>query len=109
MRPHYVIRSAGVRVVTGILVGLVVLQPTGCSSKAAVKPDGAAQSVVDVVSRQTGFHPSDVHCPSGVEAKVGGQFDRHFTGSEGKAYVANMSITKVDGERVEFQVNTHPS
>lgn len=109
MRPHYVIRSAGVRVVTGILVGLVALQPTGCSSKATVKPDGAAQSVVDVVSRQTGFHPSDVHCPSGVEAKVGGQFDCHFTGPEGKAYVANMSITKVDGERVEFQVNTHPS
>jgi hypothetical protein len=109
VRPHYVIRSAGVRVVTGILVGLVALQPTGCSSKATVKPDGAAQSVVDVVSRQTGFHPSDVHCPSGVEAKVGGQFDCHFTGPEGKAYVANMSVTKVDGERVEFQVNTHPS
>jgi hypothetical protein len=44
-----------------------------------------------------------------VEAKVGGQFDCHFTGPEGKPNVANMRITKVDGERVEFDVNTHPS
>lgn len=109
MRPHHVIRSAGVRVVTGMLVGLVAVQLTACSSKTTIKPDGAAQSVVDVVSRQTGFHPPDVHCPSGVEAKVGGQFDCHFTGPEGTSYVANMRITKVDGERVEFDVNTHPS
>ena len=103
------IRSAGVRVLTGMLVGLVAVQLAGCSSKATIKPDGAAQSVVDVVSKQTGFHPTDVHCPSGVEAKVGGQFDCHFTGPEGTPYVANMRITKVDGERVEFDVKTHPS
>jgi Domain of unknown function (DUF4333) len=87
---------------------LVTVLSAGCSSKPTVKPDGAAQSVVDVVSKQTGFHPGDVHCPSGVEAKVGGQFDCHFTGPEGKQYVANMRITKVDGELVEFAVNTHP-
>jgi Domain of unknown function (DUF4333) len=84
MRPHHVIRSAGVHVVTWMLVGLVALQLTSCSPKSTIKPDGAAQSVVDVVSKQTGFHPSDVRCPSGVEAKVGGQFDCHFTGPEGK-------------------------
>ncbi|BBX43572.1 DUF4333 domain-containing protein [Mycobacterium simiae] len=92
-----------------VTVGLMGVLAIGCSSKTTVKPDGAAQSVVDVVSKQTGFHPSDVHCPSGVEAKVGVQFDCHFTGPEGKEYVANMKITRVKGAEVDFDVNTHPS
>jgi hypothetical protein len=94
-------------VVAGMLATLVVL--TACSPKSTVKPDGAAQSVVDVVSSQTGFHPTDVHCPSGVEAKAGQEFDCHFTGPEGKPYTAHMRITKVDGERVDFDVRSRPS
>jgi hypothetical protein len=90
-------------------ISLVGVLATGCSTKSTVKPDGAAQSVVDVVSKQTGFHPTDVHCPSGVEAKVDVQFDCHFTGPEGKEYTANMKITKVNGEEVDFAVNSHPS
>jgi hypothetical protein len=101
-------RIAQVAALAAIVSATTILS-AGCSSKATVKPDGAAQSVVDVVSKQTGFHPSDVHCPDGVEAKVGTQFDCHFTGPEGKAYVANMKITKVAGDNVEFDVNTHPS
>lgn len=100
-------RSAQVAVTAAILVTTVLA--AGCSSKSTVKPDGAAQSVVDVVSKQTGFHPGDVHCPSGVEAKVGVQFDCHFTGPEGKEYTANMKITKVNGDEVDFAVNSHPS
>lgn len=100
-------RIAKVAVAAAILVMTVLA--AGCSSKSTVKPDGAAQSVVDVVAKQTGFHPSDVHCPSGVEAKVGVQFDCHFTGPEGKEYTANMKITKVNGEEVDFAVNSHPS
>jgi Domain of unknown function (DUF4333) len=100
-------RIAQVAVTAAIVVTSVL--SAGCSSKSTIKPDGAAKSVVDVVSKQTGFHPSDVHCPDGVEAKVGGQFDCHFTGPEGKEYVANMNITKVTGDNVEFDVNTHPS
>jgi hypothetical protein len=93
----------------GVILSLMAVLSAGCSSKTTVKADGAAQSVVDAVSKQTGFHPTDVHCPSGVEAKVGGQFDCHFTGPEGNQYTAIMRITKVDGERVDFSVNTHPS
>jgi uncharacterized protein DUF4333 len=100
-------RIAKVAVTAAILVMTVLA--AGCSSKSTVKPDGAAQSVVDVVSKQTGFHPSDVHCPDGVEAKVGVQFDCHFTGPEGKEYTANMKITKVNGAEVDFAVNSHPS
>ncbi|MGZ4510671.1 MAG: DUF4333 domain-containing protein [Mycobacterium sp.] len=97
------------RVVAGVLVGLVGMQLAACSAKTTVKPDGAAQSVVEVVSSQTGFHPTDVNCPSGVEAKVGQEFDCHFTGPEGKRYTAHMRITKVDGEQVVFDVKSRPN
>jgi Domain of unknown function (DUF4333) len=101
--------SGRFRVVAGVLVSLVGLQLAACGTKTTVKPDGAAQSVVDVVSRQTGFRPADVSCPSGVEAKVGQEFDCHFTGPEGKPYTAHMRITKVEGEQVVFDVKSRPS
>jgi hypothetical protein len=95
------------RFAAGMLVALVAL--TACSGKTTVKAAGAAQSVVDVVSSQTGFHPTDVSCPSGVEAKGAQEFDCHFTGPEGKPYTAHMRITKVDGQEVDFDVKSRPS
>jgi hypothetical protein len=93
------------RWVIGALIGVAALQLTGCGK--TVKPDGAAKSVVDVVSRQTGFRPNDVHCPAGVKAKVGVEFDCGFTGPDGP-YVAHMRVTKVAGDDVEFDVKTQP-
>ena len=98
--------GTGARFAAGTLLALLAL--SACSSKPTVKPEGAAQSVVDVVSGQTGFRPTDVKCPSGVEAKVGQEFDCHFTGPEGP-YTAHMRITKVDGDRIEFDVRSRPS
>lgn len=93
-----------------IAVGLMAALLAGCSSiTPTVKPDGAAKSVIDVVSNKTGFHPNDVSCPDGIPAKAGTQFDCHFTGPDGKQYTANMRITKVDGQAVDIDVNTHPS
>jgi hypothetical protein len=37
--------------------------------KSTIKPHGAEQVIVRVVSSQTGFRPADVRCPSGVEAE----------------------------------------
>ena len=79
----------------------------GCGGTSTVEPDGAERSVVDVVSRETGFHPDDVRCPSGVEAEVGGTFECEFTGPEGP-YVAHMRILEVESEKVVFQVRTRP-
>jgi hypothetical protein len=79
----------------------------GCGESVVV-PEGAERSVVDVVSRETGFKPKDVRCPSDVEAKAGGTFECQFTGPKGVPYVAHMRIVKVEGERVEFYVNTRP-
>ena len=95
------------RFAAGMFVTLFAL--TACGVKPTVKPAGAAQSVVDIVSSSTGFRPTDVSCPSGVPAKVGNEFDCHFTGPEGKPYTAHMRITKVDGERVDFDVLSRPT
>ena len=66
----------GARLGAAVLIGAAVLQLSGCSK--TIKPGGAAKSVTDVVSQQTGFKPSDVTCPSGVDAKVGQEFDCHL-------------------------------
>lgn len=106
--PHSggLISRIGVRFGVGVLIGAAALQLAGCTK--TVKAEGAAQSVVDVVSKKTGFKPTDVTCPTGVTAKVGGEFDCHFTGPEGP-YIAHMRITKVDGDNVEFDVTTRRS
>jgi hypothetical protein len=80
----------------------------GCG-KSTVKPAGAARTVADLVSSQTGFRPTDVKCPSGVEAKVGVTFNCHFTGPAGQAYTAKLKITKIQGTTVTFDVNARPS
>mgnify|MGYP001199931638 CR=1 FL=1 len=93
------------------LVALLVvplLAGCGSSGEKTVKPDGAERSIENVVGKQTGFRPTDVKCPSGVEAKVGVTFDCHFTGPEPRPYVAHMRITKVDGASVRFQIDTLP-
>ena len=90
-----------------ILAAVSVVLVSGCGSK--INPDGAAKSVVDVVSKQTKFKPTDVTCPSGVDAEVGTEFDCTFTGPEGKQYTAHMKVTKIEGDNVEFYVESKPS
>jgi hypothetical protein len=90
-----------------VLVASLAMLTAGCG--ATIKADGAAQSVVDLVSKQTGFKPNDVKCPDGVDAKVGTQFECHFTGPEAKQYTAKMKVTKVNGADVEFYIQTAPS
>jgi Domain of unknown function (DUF4333) len=97
-------QALGARLGAALLVGAVALQVAGCA-KSTIKPDGAAKSVTDLVSQQTGFKPTDVSCPSGEEAKVGVEFDCHFTGPDG-AYTAHMKVTKVDGSDVVFDIKT---
>ncbi len=90
-----------------VLIASLAMALAGCGS--TIKPDGAAGSVTDLVSKQTGFKPTDVKCPSGVDAEVGKEFECHFTGPEGKEYTAQMKVTKVEGDNVEFYIKTAPS
>ena len=89
------------------LIASIAMVLAGCGS--TIKPEGAAQSVVDLVSKQPGFKPKDVKCPSGVDAEVGKEFECHFTGPEGKDYTAQMKVTKVEGDDVQFYIKTAPS
>jgi hypothetical protein len=84
-----------------LVAGIVRAEPVTVT----VIPEAAAQTIVDLVSESTGFHPTDVSCPSGVEATVGQQFECQFTGPEGP-YTAYMQIKKVDGTYVEYQITT---
>jgi hypothetical protein len=90
-----------------VLVASLAVVVAGCGS--TIKPEGAARSVTDLVSKQTGFKPEDVKCPSGIDAEVGKQFECHFTGPEDKDYTAHMRVTKVEGDNVEFYIKTAPS
>jgi hypothetical protein len=49
-------RTLGIRVGAGLLIGAAALSLAACG--ATIKPEGAAQSVVDLVSKQTDFKPS---------------------------------------------------
>lgn len=85
-----------------VLASLAVVV-TGCGS--TIKPEGAAQSVTDLVSQETGFTPTDVTCPDGVKAEAGAEFDCKFTGPDGN-YTAHVRVTKVDGDDVEFYIQS---
>jgi hypothetical protein len=76
--------------------------------KSTIRPHGAELVVVNVVFGQTGFRPTDVRCPSGVEASVGVSFECHFTGPEGP-YTAHMRIIEIHGERVLVSLRSRPS
>jgi Domain of unknown function (DUF4333) len=96
-------RTRLVRVGVALCIGLVGFGLTACGS--TIKPEGAAQSVTDLVSEKTDFKPTDVKCPDGIDAKVGVTFDCNFTGPDGN-YVAHMKVLKIEGEQVLFDINT---
>jgi hypothetical protein len=102
------IGSRPMRQASALILALAALLLAGCG-ETTVRAEGAEQSVVEVVSRQTDFRPDDVSCPSDVEAEVGGTFECEFTGPDGVPYTAHMKIVEVDGEEVVFEVDSRPS
>ena len=96
--------AGAIALVVGI--GVVVIVLVAANTKFIIA-DKAAGILRDGVSRQSGFTPTDVSCPSGVEAKVGQTFDCHFNGPRGR-YTSHMKVTKVDGDYVEFDMRWSP-
>ncbi len=86
-----------------VAVGLALL--TGCGNQ--IDADGTADFLTEQVSSQTGFTPTDVECPSGLDAEVGTTFECTFTGPEGP-YTASMKVLEVDGEEVLYEYQTQP-
>ena len=97
-------RTLGIRCGAAVFIGAAALQLAACGTS-TIEPDGAAQSVVDLVSQKTDFKPTDVTCPDGIEAKVGQEFDCKFTGPDGN-YTAHMKVLKIEGKQVLFDINT---
>ena len=83
------------------LLGVVV---AGCG-QSVVLPEPTAQTVTRFVANRTGYHARDVHCPSGIPAKVGRTFKCHFTGPDGK-YEAVLRIVSVHGSRVNYAIRS---
>jgi len=86
------------------LVALSALGLAGCQTESTIKPDIAAKAVVDLVAKQNNYSPTDVKCPAGIAAKVGGKFDCTFTGPRDVAYLAHMKIAKVSGANATFDI-----
>jgi len=100
-------QHVGIRLGAAVFIVLTALQLGGCGDP-TLKSDETAKTVTDFVSQKTKFKPTDVSCPSGLKAKVGEEFDCHFTGPDGP-YTAHMKVTKIDGDNVEFDINTYLS
>lgn len=93
-----------------IVLGLAtVISLSACSTTYMVRPEDAAQAIVDIIQEQNDYEldVADVHCPDNIEAEVGVQFDCRFTGRGGD-YVAHMRIQKVEGDQVLFEINAGP-
>ena len=90
--------------VTVLVLAASAFSLTGCQTESMIKPDVAAQAVVDLVAKQNNYRPTDVKCPDGITAKVGGKFDCTFTGPRDVAYLAHMKIAKVSGNNATFDI-----
>lgn len=91
------------RIAVPLVLASLGLLLSGCGP--TIAPEGAAQSVTDLVSDKTGFTPKDVSCPDGVKAETGAEFQCTFVGPDGD-YVAEVRVTKVEGENVEFYIRS---
>jgi hypothetical protein len=89
---------AGVFAVLAIAVAVVFFV---FLDKTVIDPDKTARFITSHVSERTGYTPTDVKCPDGVELKVGATLDCHFTGPDG-SYTVHMNVTKVMGDDAEF-------
>jgi Domain of unknown function (DUF4333) len=108
-RPRVILTVLLAVVLVAALATVALVMTRSERHEATIKPEGAEGSIVDLVSKQTGFKPHDVKCPSGVYAEVGEEFECHFTGPEGTDYIAHVKVTKVEGNDVQFYIKTQPS
>jgi hypothetical protein len=109
------VRGISARIAAAAVGGSMALHLAACAGgshgdRNMIVPDATANYVADFVAKNSPakVRPTDVNCPSGIEAKVGGEFDCHFTGPDGK-YTAHLKILSVDGTRVDYDCNTHRS
>lgn len=104
-RKHRIPRSNSRRVHRAALAGICLPLLLAACGQAVIQAAPTERVVSSFVYQHTGFRPTDVACPSGVKARVGGKFQCHFSGPDGK-YTAYMSITGVHAQRVTYEIQT---
>jgi hypothetical protein len=87
------------------MVAVGCLAVAGCGKKVVIA-SGAEDTLTRFIAKKTPETAHNADCPSDVEAKAGNTFDCTFDDSHGTHYVAHMRITKVDGSKVLFQIDT---
>jgi hypothetical protein len=91
----------------GTAIACVIVLLCGCG-ESTIRAHETEQTVSNFVAKHTDYRPTDMRCPSGIPAKVGGKFQCHFTGPDGP-YTAYVRIMRVDGERVLDHIVTRPA
>ena len=87
-----------------LLAALALAVSLAACGESTVDPSSAEEAVTGVIA-DSGFEADDVSCPDDVEAKEGTTFECDFTGPAGPQ-IANVEITSVDGDNVEFNVSS---
>ena len=100
-------RVHGARIGAACVLGFAVCGLAGCSGQ-VITADGAQTSVADFVAKNTKVKASNVKCPDKTDAKAGVEFDCTFTAPDGD-YVAHLTVTKVDGTNVQYDIETKPA
>ena len=93
--------------VLAVAVTGVVFAVAGCG-ETTIDAGAAEDSIVDFVVSETGVTPEDMSCPSDVPAEVDETFECTFTAPDGD-YVAEVTVTSVNDDTAEFEINAHPA
>ena len=75
----------------------------GTSGPKTVAKADVANQISDKVNEKAGHKPESVSCPEDLKAAVGTSIDCQMTDG-GQTYGVNVTVTSVDGDRVNFDI-----
>jgi hypothetical protein len=91
------------------LCGAAVLAVAGCSGSVSINQEktvakaDVADQISTKVNEKAGRKPESVTCPGDLKAAVGASLDCQMT-YDGQPYGVNVTVTSVDGDRVNFDI-----
>ncbi len=86
-----------------------VLAVAGCSGSVSINQEktvakaDVADQISTKVNEKAGRKPESVTCPGDLKAAVGASLDCQMT-YDGQPYGVNVTVTSVDGDRVNFDI-----
>jgi mRNA-degrading endonuclease toxin of MazEF toxin-antitoxin module len=90
-----------------VAVAATTMAMAGCSFSSNTEKTVAKADVADQISakvnEKAGHKPQSVTCPDDLKATVGASLDCQMT-DDGQTYGVNVTVTSVDGSRVNFDI-----